>query len=65
MHINHIHGLINYICYLVYLQALGFRDPIIESNVWKLHLSNNLNYLPKAVCFKQKEKEMFLEYYKK
>ena len=65
LHINHIHGLINYICYLVYLQALGFRDPIIESNVWKLHLSNNLNYLPKAVCFKQKEKEMFLEYYKK
>ena len=64
LHINHAHSLIDYISYLVYLQTLSFKDPIIESRIWKLHLSNNLNYLPKGVCFKQKEKEM-LEYLKK
>ena len=65
LHVNHAHSLIDYISYLVYLQTLNFRDPIIEERIWKLHLSNNLNYLPKGVCFKQKEKEMFLDYLKK
>ena len=65
LHINHAHNLIDYISYLVYLQRLSFKDPIIEERIWKLHLSNNLSYLPKEVCFKQKEKEMFQEYLKK
>ena len=65
LHINHAHSLIDYISYLVYLQTLSFKDPIIEARIWKLHLSNNLNYLPKNVCFKQKEKEMLMEHLKK
>ena len=65
LHINHAHNLIDYISYLVYLQSLSFKDPIIEAKIWKLHLSNNLNYLPKNVCFKQKEKDMLMEHLKK
>ena len=65
LHINHAHSLIDYISYLVYLQTLSFKDPIIEARIWKLHLSNSLNYLPKKVCFKQKEKEMLMEHLKK
>ena len=64
LHINHAHNLIDYISYLVYLQKLSFKDPIIEERIWKLHLSNNISYLPKEVCFKQKEKEMLQEYLK-
>ena len=47
LHINHFHSIIDYIAYLLYLQASNLRDPIIDENVWKLHLSNNLKYLPK------------------
>ena len=65
LHINYAHSLVDYLSYLVYLQTLSFKDPIIEERIWKLHLSNNLNYLPKNVCFKQKEKEMLSEYLKK
>ena len=65
MHINHSHGLIDYISYLVYLQTLNYKDPIIEERIWNLHLSNNLNYLPKKNCFKKKENEMLKEHLKK
>ena len=58
LHINHFHSIIDYIAYLLYLQASNLRDPIIDEKVWKLHLSNNFKYLPKKTCFKEKEKNI-------
>ena len=56
-HINYYHNAFNYIYYLMFLQSSNSRDPIIESSIWKLHLSKNLSYLPKDICFKQFEKK--------
>ena len=55
LHVNHYHSLIDYISYLVFLQALKKKDPIIDEGVWKLHLSNIFKYLPKGTCFKKIE----------
>jgi hypothetical protein len=41
--------LIDYIAYLIYLQALKLKDPIIDNTVWEMHLSNILKYLPKDI----------------
>ena len=49
LHTNHFHNLIDYIAYLIYLQSLKSKDPIIENSVWEMHLSNILKYLPKDI----------------
>ena len=55
-HINIYHNVFNYVYYLMYLQSSSLKDEIIESTIWNLHLTKNLSYLPKNVCFKQFEK---------
>ena len=54
-HINIYHNAFNYIYYLMYLQSSAKKDPIIEKNIWDIHLKKDLSYLPKKVCFKQNE----------
>ena len=58
LHTNHFHNLIDYIAYLIYLQSLKLKDPIIDNSVWEMHLSNILKYLPKDICFKDIEKKI-------
>ena len=58
LHVNHFHSLGDYIAYLVYLQGSDLKDPIIDEQIWKLHLSNNFKYLPKGTCFKEIEKKL-------
>ena len=57
IHTNHDHNIIDYICYLNYIQILINKD-IVEENVWKLHLGNNYFFLPKNICFKLKERRI-------
>lgn len=65
LHVNHFHSLIDYIAFLVFLQASNLKDPIIDKEVWKLHLSNNFKYLPKGTCFKKIEKKILEKNMKK
>jgi len=54
-HTNIYHNAFNYIYYLMFLQSSAKKDPIIEKNIWDIHLKKDLSYLPKKVCFKQNE----------
>ena len=65
LHVNHFHCIVDYIAYLIYLQGSNVKDPIIDEQVWKLHLSNNFKYLPKGTCFKKIEKEIWEKNMKK
>jgi hypothetical protein len=54
-HRIYCHHIMNYINYLLYVQSLSYRDPIIEEGIWKYHLENNNIYLPIKTCFQMKE----------
>lgn len=56
-HVNYYHNAFNYVYYLMFLQSSAQKDPIIEKNIWDIHLKKDLSYLPKNECFKENEEE--------
>jgi hypothetical protein len=55
-HTYYCHHIRNYINYLIYVQCLSYRDPIIEEGIWNYHLEGKTSYLPKNTCFNLNEK---------
>ena len=39
-HTYYCHNIRNYINYLIYVQSLSYRDPIIEEGIWNYHLED-------------------------
>ena len=57
-HTYYCHHIRNYINYLIYVQCLSYRDPIIEEGIWNYHLEGKTSYLPKNTCFNLNEKNI-------
>ena len=57
-HTYYCHHIRNYINYLIYVQCLSYRDPIIEEGIWNYHLERKTSYLPKNTCFNLNERNI-------
>ena len=57
-HTYYCHNIRNYINYLIYVQSLSYRDPIIEEGIWNYHLEDKTYYLPKNICFNLNERNI-------